>query len=108
MAKYNQKKFLQKYRLNQRSWLIIILVMVCLSGVLYLVQINALATKGYKIKDLDEQATQLREKNKKMKLQITELRSTERLAKEAERLELTEVTRLEYLKANGTSVAINR
>lgn len=108
LARYNQKKFLQKYRLNQRSWLIMILVAVCVSGLLYLVQVNALATKGYEIKDLETQASELKQKNKKIKLQITELRSTERLAKEVERLELIEVTRVEYLKANGTSVAINR
>jgi len=61
------KRLLQRYQLNQRSWLILVLTMVSITGLLYLVQINSLATKGYEIKDLEETSAELREHNKQFK-----------------------------------------
>ncbi|MBD3359528.1 MAG: hypothetical protein GF365_02370 [Candidatus Buchananbacteria bacterium] len=106
--KFYKKNILTKYQLNSRSWLIVLMILIGVSGLLYLAQINGLATKGYEIKDLEEKSAELRDKNKKLKLQITDLRSTARLNQAVKELEMVEVARVEYLKANGTSVAINR
>ena len=106
--KFYKKNIFFKYQLNSRSWLILMAVLISLSGLLYLAQINGLATKGYEIKDLEEKAAELRDKNNKLKLQITDLRSTARINQAVESLEMVEVARVEYLSANGTSVAINR
>jgi len=76
--------------------------------VFYLKQINSITTSGYKMRELENKAAELRDKNKKLELQITELRSSERVATEVEILKMEEVVRLEYLKTDGTSVAWNR
>lgn len=107
-SKFYKQKFLQKYQLNSKSWIILLMVLITVSGLLYLFQINSLATQGYEIKDLEEKAAELREQNKKLQLAITDLRSTERINQAIKRLDMVEVARVEYLKANGTSVAINR
>ena len=88
--------------------MIILISLISFSGLLYLVQINSLATKGYEMKNLDEQISELKSKNKRLEIQIAELSSTERILAQLDKLEMVEVARVEYLKANGTSVAINR
>lgn len=67
-----------------------------------------MATKGYKIRNLENKVSDLKDENKKLELQITELRSTERVAKEIKTLKMEEVARIEYLQADGSTVALNR
>ncbi|MCX6740529.1 MAG: hypothetical protein NTZ49_04860 [Candidatus Parcubacteria bacterium] len=93
-------------RHNKNRLLVLgILVFVC--GIFYLWQINSLATKGYQIKELEEKVSDLKDNNKKLQVQITELRSVSRINEEVKRLNMQEVARIEYLSANG-SVALNR
>ncbi len=106
--KFYRKNCFFNYQLNSRSGVIIIICFISVACLLYLWQVNGLATKGYEIKDLEEKVSELREKNKDLELEITQLRSTERISQAVEKLEMIEVARVEYLKANGTSVAINR
>jgi len=105
---YYKKNLFAKYQINSRNWLLVLMGMILVCGFFYLWQINSLATKGYEIKGLEEQVAELRQINKKIDLEITELRSTNRLNNAVKELGLVEVVRVEYLKANGTSVAINR
>lgn len=93
---------------NQRSKILIVMGLIFVMGIGYLWQVNGLATKGYQIKDLEVKASALRQENKKIELEITELRSTARLNSEVEKLGLVQVARVEYLTSTGTSVAINR
>lgn len=106
--KFQPKGFFQKYQLNSKSSIIFLLVLIFAAGLVYLFQINSMTTKGYNIKDLEDRAADLREQNKKLQLQITDLRSTERINQELQRLNMVEVARVEYLQANGNSVAVNR
>ena len=82
-----------------------LILVVCL---FYLWQTNSLATKGYQINSLQSKVSDLRKTNKQLQLQITELRSTERITKEVEALKMVQVARVEYLKADGSTVALNR
>jgi len=106
--KFYKKKFLLNCRVNSKNLVIFVFILTVAIGLCYLVQVNSLATKGYKIKDLEERVADLRTKNKSLELEITELRSTERISREVENLEMVAVARVEYLRPNGTSVAINR
>jgi len=95
-------------KINSRKYLLSLLCIISLTGFFHLVQINNLATKGYNIKDLEEKVATLKEKNKDLEIMVTDLRSSERINKEVENLDMEQVVRVEYLKANGASVAINR
>ena len=106
--KFYKKNYFLKHQLNSRGWVIVFICLISLTCLLYLWQVNSLATRGYEIKDLEEKVGELRDKNKSLELKITQLRSTERISQAVEKLEMIEVARVEYLKANGTSVAINR
>jgi cell division protein FtsL len=94
--------------LNSRAGLLLLFVAIFVAGLFYLVQVNGLATKGYQIRDLENKVAVLKETNKKLEVEVTELRSTARVNQEIEKLNMVTVARFEYLRANGTSVAINR
>jgi cell division protein FtsL len=106
-----KEKFYRKGILNQqinsKGIFIFLFVVTVFCGFVYLWQINSLATKGYKIKDLEEKVSQIKDQNKKLELEVTELRSSARIAEKLKELNLVEVAKIEYLTANG-SVAVNR
>ncbi len=106
-----KEKFYRKGILNQqinsKGIFILLFTVTALCGLIYLWQINGLATKGYKIKDLEERVSQIKNQNKKLELEVTELRSSARIAEKLKELNLVEVAKIEYLTANG-SVAVNR
>lgn len=93
---------------NSKKTIVIVFGLIIITSVFYLWQTNNLATKGYKIKDLQDKVSDLRSANKKLELEITQLRSTERITKEVETLKMVEVARVEYLRSDGSSVALNR
>jgi len=106
-----KEKFYRKgifnQQINSRGIFIFLFTITALCGLIYLWQINGLATKGYKIKDLEEKVSQIKDQNKKLELEVTELRSSARIAAKLKELNLVEVARVEYLTDSG-SVAINR
>jgi len=93
---------------KSKSSLYLIFGLILAICLFYLWQTNSLATKGYQIQDLSSRVSDLRKTNKQLQLQITELRSTERITKEVEALKMVDVARVEYLKADGSTVALNR
>ena len=104
----NQANFITNYQNKNRNSLIILGVLIFSCGLLYLWQINCMATSGYQIKELENKAAALKDANKHLQVQITELRSTTRLEAKIAELKMVSVARVEYLQANGDTVAMNR
>ncbi len=92
---------------KNKNRLIFLCLFVFIGCIMYLWQINGLATKSYQIKDLEGKLSELKDENKKLQVEITELRSITRLNERVKKLNMQEVSRLEYLSATG-SVALNR
>ena len=81
----------------------------CLVGVFalsYLVQINGLATKGYQIKELEQQVTDLQLTNSDLELQAVNLQSMGRIRDEVAGLNMVAIGETDYL--NLTPVAVAR
>jgi hypothetical protein len=102
------ENYLVNYQSKNRNKLLILGVLIFCSGMLYLWQINGLATTGYKIKELENKAASLKSDNKHLQLEITRLRSTSRLEQKVAELKMVTVAKVEYLQANGSTVAMNR
>lgn len=86
----------------QKKWVlgksrILILALILLSGLIYLIQINQVATGGFEVRALEEKIGDLKEDNKKLELQITELQSLSRLNEEVKDLDLVAQGEVDYL-----------
>ncbi len=73
-----------------------LLSLLSLLTVVYIILTNAVATKGYEIKSLEQQSADLREAYEKLELQAAELQDVSRLNK-LEDMGLVAVDKIEYL-----------
>ena len=78
-----------------------LILLILLIGVLYLGQTNAAATKGYRLKELQQTLAQLEKENMRLKIQTTELQSIQniqaRLQEQKNELTLVEVAQSDYI-----------
>lgn len=102
------KKLVASLPLNHKSYGILMLALILVCGILYLSQINSLATKGYKINELENNVKRLESVNKKLQVQVTEMRSMANLETRLTQLNMVPVGHVEYIKVIDSSVAVNR
>jgi len=102
------KKLLANFQLTHKSYGVMMLALIVICGVLYLSQVNSLATKGYKVKDLENKVSHLESVNKKLQVEVTEMRSMANIEQRLVQLNMVPVGHVEYIKANSGPVAVNR
>lgn len=84
----------------------ILLAMVIVAlGSVYLVQINGLATKGYQIKDLEQQVNDLKLENSDLQLQSLGLQSMDAVKDKVGTLDMVSANSADYLAARPVAVA---
>lgn len=101
-----KRKIFKFGKVNLQVFNITLGVMIVVMGVSYLVQINGLATKGYQIKELEQQIAELKEYNSDLELEALSLQSMESVKDKVASLGLVEVGEMQYL--NPTPVAVAR
>jgi len=79
--------------------------LVFLLGLLYLSQVNGLATKGYEIKERQEWLESLKAENQKLKIELAGVRRLDYLNEFAESQNLVKIERASFLSAPGELVA---
>lgn len=90
-----------KFFLNVKSLNILVVVMMCLAGALYLVQINSMAIKGFAIKELDEKRITLKDEIRKLEFKTAELQSGQKIQERIAGLEMVSVAKVDYARENG-------
>jgi len=75
------------------------------SLVIYLFQVNTIAAKGFHVRELEKQISQVKENNEKLKLQVVEMRSMTDLSERVENLQMVEVDKITYYDTAGQVVA---
>ncbi|MEJ0021980.1 MAG: hypothetical protein WDN47_05445 [Candidatus Doudnabacteria bacterium] len=75
-----------------------ILVATLCFGFIYLFEINAMGTKGYQIRSLEQQVRQVQEVQKNLQLQTSDLQSINRIQLLAQTLNFVPTTNVTYLK----------
>ncbi|MFZ5365357.1 MAG: hypothetical protein ACOZBH_04160 [Patescibacteria group bacterium] len=84
----------------------ILLILLLVGSVfLYLMQINSLATKGFKIQELEGRIGVLQDGNKKMSMEAVKLRSMAELNEKIQNLDMVPITEFSYIEATSTGVA---
>ena len=77
---------------------IALVVLIVAFGFLYLFQINTLGTRGYEIRQIEQQIKVMQVENKTLQIQSSSLSSITQIQKEAESLNMVPATEVTYLK----------
>lgn len=72
---------------------------------IYLIQVNKVATTGFEIRALEDQITELNDENRELELQLVELRSMKNLSKKITDLNLVDANDISYINISGPTVA---
>ncbi len=76
------------------------------AAVLYLVQINGLATKGYLVEDLERSASELAERNRRLEEAVQQRQSFRQVSGRVSELRMVSPRSVEYVSAeSGVAVA---
>jgi hypothetical protein len=76
--------------------------LILLAGTFYLYQVNDLATKGYEIRDIENQIQTLEKDSKKMKIKEVELRSMYNIEKSTQELNLISPQNVTYVEMDSS------
>lgn len=80
-----------------------VVAFLILTGMMYLVLVNELSTKGYDIKKLESQLLELKETNKRLELEVGATQAIETLEREAAVLNLVPSLKVNYPKDSNFS-----
>lgn len=78
---------------------------VLISGLFYVLQVNSIATKGYKIAALKKQINDLGNKNKILQISISDLKSINALQLKSESFGMIKAQSVDYLALPPANVA---
>jgi len=85
-------------------WVILVVLFIG-SIAMYLFEVNSIAVKGFRVRDLEKQIAELRYENEKLQLQAVELKSMTDLSAKVIELEMVPVEEITYLDTTGQVVA---
>ena len=88
------------YKLNA-----LLLLGVVFMGVMYLVEVNGLSTKGYQIRELENSVTRLETDNEKLSVRVTEARSMASLQEKIKGFSMVPVDHMDFLPSNDVAMA---
>ncbi|OGE73691.1 MAG: hypothetical protein A3I07_01740 [Candidatus Doudnabacteria bacterium RIFCSPLOWO2_02_FULL_42_9] len=98
-SKKKSRSFVSTYILNLSTIAAIFLI-----GFVYLYSVNALSTKGYEIRKLDQQLTNLQKEQKALQLQVSDLQSINRIKSDAQLLNFVPASNVTYLKDSDVAL----
>lgn len=84
---------------------LIIVGLIIFSGTTYLVQMNSLAIKGYKIEELQTKIDELNQEGENLELQVSELQSVKSIKDKVSQLNMVSDGKVEYLAPTPVALA---
>lgn len=94
-----------KFKPGPYTLMVVVVVLICLISLFFLAQVFQASTQGFEISNLQEQIEELKEKNRALEVKSTELRSFEKIKKEAEKLNMVKTDKVVYLRSDGKMAA---
>lgn len=90
-----------------RSFLAVLLILFIVAIIFfYVLQINSIAAKGYKIRGLKNQLNELKDINKVLQVNISNLKSINVLQSKTESFNMIEAKNIEYVNISPTNVVV--
>lgn len=85
--------------------LVVLVTLVFGALFVYLLEVNSIAAKGFKVRDLEKNIQLIEEENEKLEVAVVEMQATSRLVERIQKLGLVAVDKVEYFGGAGTVVA---
>lgn len=79
----------------------ILVTLVCAAGVFYIFEVNNLATKGYEIRNLENQLNKSQKENETLRIQEAELKSMYKIEEKTKDLNMVVPKDVSYLNLPG-------
>lgn len=95
----------RRVKVNLKVLNLIIFSLVAIIGLAYLIEVNSLATKGYRIGELEVKIDQLQQESKDLELQVLELQSIESVKNKVSQLNMVSGGKVEYLISSPVAIA---
>ncbi len=92
--------------LKQKKASTLLLLTILFFGVVYLIQINFLATRGYVMKDLEKQIASAKKENDAMNIRMLEAQGISKLQGKIEALGMVRSDSIEYLATQETVAVV--
>lgn len=89
-------------KVSKLTMVFILLGFISCAGVMYIFQINKLATMGYEIKEKERQIEDLRKKNETLQIRAAELRSMQNLEADKEQMKMKKPVNTTYIEVGGS------
>lgn len=83
---------------STKAFNISVLAAIIFFGFLYFFEINALGTKGYQIRNLEQQINKVQEDQKNLQIKASDLQSINRIQEQAQALNFVPTGNIIYLK----------
>ena len=93
-----RNKVPKKKKVSQTVLIFSLLAAVSIAGILYIVQVNELATMGYEIKNKEKQIEKLGKTNETLKIRAAELKSMHNLEIEKRRMQMKKPDEISYVE----------
>lgn len=100
-----QKTIGLRVRLGNISLGFLIIVLIGVTGLLYISLINSVAVAGYTIKEADKKIENLHRSNKELELELARLQSIGNIKNESQKLNMVELYQTKYVNPY-TTVAV--
>ena len=104
----NKKTVSQKIRESKKVTAAFIVVLFFVVGLLYIFQINGVATKGYDIREYEKRLEDLKRENQKMMIVAAELKSMQILEKKAGELSYVDSKDIAYITSTSEVMAMKK
>lgn len=105
VSKKRTSKRLPAGKLELKTINVVIGALILIFGVTYLTQINSLATKGYQIRELENQVADLQQENEDLELEALQLQSMGSVKDKVSGLNMVAVGNTDFLVVSPVAVA---
>jgi len=98
-----RKKFAERQpvRIGPLTLNFLLVVLICAAGVFYIFEVNDVATRGFKIKELEKRVQELEDSNAKLKIREAELRSMYNIEEKTKDLNMVAPGNISYMALPG-------
>lgn len=98
-------KVIKEKKVSKPTAVFLLLGILCAAGVMYIFQVNEVATMGYEIKNKEKSIEDLKKDNEFLKIRAAELKSMHNLETEKDRMQMKKPDEVSYIEVN-TPVAL--